>query len=117
MKKSDKKIDNILRLALTEVCETALEFVPGFQWLTHVVKFPAFPDSLLIVCVFETNLELDEAKCSGQVDHFARLIDEKFHALGIVLKQTKQHIRFDSEENCEKQNGGNWKERFQSPRF
>jgi len=117
MKKSDKKIDNTLRLALTEVCETALEYVSGFQWLTHIVKLQSFPESLLIVCVFETNLALEEAKCSGQVEDFARLIDEKFHAVGIVLKHTQQHIRFDSEENCEKQNGGNWKARFQSPSY
>jgi len=117
MKKSDKKIDNTLRLALTEVCEMALEEVSGFQWLTHIVHFPAFPSSLSIICVFETNKALEEANCSGQLSIFERLTQDAFQRHGIAIKHIKQHIYFDTEENCEQQHAGKWKDRFQSPRL
>ena len=39
MRKTDKKIDNNLRIVLTEVCEIALKEVTGFQWLTHLVDY------------------------------------------------------------------------------
>ena len=61
MKKSDKKIDNTVRKALTEVCEAALTEVAGFKWLTHFVNHNDFPDSLSVVCVFDTNVELANA--------------------------------------------------------
>ena len=60
MRKSDKKLDNQLRLVLTDVCETALKEVEGFQWLTHVVNYSNFPQSLRVVCVFDTNENFDE---------------------------------------------------------
>ena len=37
MRKSDKKIENQLRLTLTDVCETALKRFNGFEWLTHLL--------------------------------------------------------------------------------
>jgi len=46
MRKTDKKRDNTLRLALTEVCDIALKDIAGFQWLTHCVNYSNFPQSL-----------------------------------------------------------------------
>ncbi len=54
MRKSDKKVENLIRGVLTEVCEDTLKGYDGFLWVTHTVKFSSFPQSLEIVCVFET---------------------------------------------------------------
>ena len=45
MRKTDKKLENTLIAALTEVCEAALEAFDGFQWLTHFVNYSHFPSS------------------------------------------------------------------------
>ncbi|MDB4837885.1 Fis family transcriptional regulator, partial [Marinomonas sp.] len=74
MKKSDKKIEKTLRDALTTVCETALETTSGFVWLTHIVNFNAFPSSLKVICVFETDDDLSTANHNKQTDHLNRLI-------------------------------------------
>ena len=52
MRKSDKKLENAIRLQLTEVCEFALEHTEGFLWLTHTANFKHFPGSLEVRCVF-----------------------------------------------------------------
>ena len=52
MRKSDKKIDNQIIKVLTDVCQSALEDIDGFVWLTHSVNFDKFPQSLKITCVF-----------------------------------------------------------------
>ncbi|WP_305811974.1 hypothetical protein [Photobacterium leiognathi] len=39
MRKMDKKRDNTIVAALTQVCHTAQEEDNGFQWLTHTVNF------------------------------------------------------------------------------
>lgn len=58
MRKSDKKVENQLRIALTEVCEAALKNGNGFQWLTHQVNYSNFPKSLQVICVFDINESL-----------------------------------------------------------
>ena len=112
MKKADKKIENYVREALTEVCEVALDEVAGFKWITHFVNYSYFPDSLSVVCVFDTKNDLSTA-CGAHKDDFLRsLIKEKLSAAGIHIKNIRQHIKFDTEEACENENGGKWHERF-----
>ena len=54
MKKTDKKMDNHIRRVLTDVCETSLKDINGFAWLTHTVNYAQFPQSLKVICVFDT---------------------------------------------------------------
>jgi len=54
MKKTDKKMDNHIRRVLTDVCETSLTDISGFAWLTHTVNYAQFPQSLKVICVFDT---------------------------------------------------------------
>lgn len=49
MRKTDKKIENNIRISLTKVCEQALKEVDGFLWLTHTVNYSKFPESLQIL--------------------------------------------------------------------
>ncbi|QUX91239.1 Fis family transcriptional regulator [Marinomonas sp. A3A] len=112
MKKSDKKIDNALREALTNVCETALDSVEGFAWLTHLVNYNAFPNSLKIVCVFETDEALSKAIDAKQDEYFYQLISSELNAVSIRLNKLRQQVSFDSEEACERSHNGKWNERL-----
>lgn len=112
MKKTDKKIENSLRQSLTEVCEVALYEVAEFKWLTHLVDYRDFPGSLSIVCVFETDDGLSRALDAGQGEYLRRLIKEQLTATGIALKDIRSQVRFDTEEACDRQNGGKWSERL-----
>lgn len=111
MKKTDKKIDNALRQALTEVCDAATENVTGFQWLTHVVNYNNYPRSLSVICVFDTNAEVVQLSSSEQDQYLFTLIKQKLVAAGIKIENVRQHVRFDSEEACEREHAGNWSKR------
>lgn len=112
MRKSDKKIDNQLRLLLTEVCEVALKDIRGFQWLTHLVSYSNFPQSLKVVCVFDTNKDLECYLQSDNKHKLASLVQTKFKDINISLKSITSHIRYDTEENCDSQHDGNWANRL-----
>jgi hypothetical protein len=108
MKKTDKKIDNAIRGALTEVCDKALEEHDGFMWLTHRVDYQNIPASLSVVCVFDTNEQLSNA----HVDDLRVIIKDKLASIAILIKDSRQAIRFDTEENCKKEHKGNWQQRL-----
>jgi len=113
MKKTDKKIENTIREALTEVCDIALKSIVGFKWLTHLVaNYKALPESMSFLCVFETDAELSKALSEHKDELMRRLIKEKLSVVNINVKNIKQQVRFDSEEACEKYHGGKWHERF-----
>ncbi|WP_371378969.1 Fis family transcriptional regulator [Thalassotalea aquiviva] len=112
MRKSDKKLDNQLRFVLTQVCETALKDIEGFLWLTHVVNYSNFPNSLKIVCVFDTNESLDCYLLSDDNNQLQSLIQSELQHLNIMVKHIKNHVLFDSEENCDKHHNGNWAKRL-----
>ncbi|GHD32080.1 Fis family transcriptional regulator [Parahalioglobus pacificus] len=112
MRKTDRKTDKRIREALTEVCDIALNEVEGFAWLTHLVNYQSFPDSLSVVCVFANKIDLLSA-LSSHKDHFLRsLIDEKLRGVNVPIKDLSRQVSFDSEECCQKENDGNWKERL-----
>jgi hypothetical protein len=112
MRKTDKKIDNQLRIALTKVCETALKEFTGFQWLTHLVNYANFPKTLRIVCVFDTNENLSAFKADNSNNALCKLIQEKLNEIGINLKNIGSHIAYDTQEECEKIHHGNWANRL-----
>ena len=99
MRKTDKKIANSLRLALTEVCETALVNVEGFKWLTHFANYNSFPDSLSVVCVFNTRAQLAQATTSQKDDYLRDLIKQKLESAGIKVRNIRQHVSFDTEDH------------------
>ena len=112
MRKSDKKLDNQLRSVLTDVCESALKDIAGFQWLTHMVNYTNFPNSLKIVCVFDSNASLDSYLLSGDSNYLQSLILDALQRLNIKLKSSTDQVLFDTEENCAEQHNGNWARRL-----
>jgi len=112
MRKTDKKIDNQLRAALTEVCDTSLKTFSGFQWLTHLVNYSNFPKSLKIVCIFDTNDNLSDFIAMKSNIEFNALIQASLVDLGINIKTIDNHIAYDTEENCKKNHNGKWADRL-----
>ena len=112
MRKSDKKLDNKLRIALTEVCDIALKDFTGFQWLTHIVNYTNFPKSLKIVCVFDTNDNLSNFKAKDISLNLSTLIQKKLFEIDVPLKSMSNHITYDTEENCENNHHGKWADRL-----
>ncbi|MFT5274224.1 MAG: hypothetical protein ACI9J2_000748 [Saprospiraceae bacterium] len=110
MRKRDKKIENALRETLTEVCEIALKEVNGFRWLTHFANYQNFPNSLSIVCVFDTKEHLSTVKC----DAICSLIKEQLRSIDININAIDQPVIFDTEESCDIEHAGQWTKRFQA---
>ena len=100
MKKTDKKIDKQICQALTKACETAKQEVQGFQWLTHLVNYNKFPDSLSIICIFDTNAQLDQACQAGRDQLMISLIKTELEQINIRFKDINRHVSFDTEEGC-----------------
>ncbi|BDX06933.1 Fis family transcriptional regulator [Planctobacterium marinum] len=112
MRKSDKKRDNILRKVLTLVCESALKDIQGFCWLTHIVNYDNFPKSLRIVCVFDSNADLDNYLLSDNNEYLQSIIASELSQIDIKLDNITNQILFDTEENCAEQHQGNWSRRL-----
>lgn len=113
MKKSDKKIENTLRETLTDVCSLLLDNVEGFKWLTHFVNYSDFPNSLSIVCIFETREDLSKLLRSEKHDYLLSLIKSELKSVNIQLNDLKKQVSFDTEEACAEQHDGKWNKRFQ----
>ena len=108
MRKMDKKIDKQLRIVLTDVCETALKKYVGFQWLTHVVNYSNFPKSLKVVCVFDTNENLNNFMLDNHSQALNILIQKKLFEVDVNINNVVNHISYDTEENCDKNDNGKW---------
>lgn len=108
MRKTDKKMDNALIGALTQVCDSAQKNYDGFSWITHFANYRNFPDSLSVVCIYDTNEQLAKA----DVNALCMLINERLISIGIYIKDIQRHVSFDTEENCSSENNGNWNQRF-----
>lgn len=95
--KTQKKIDNHVRLVLHDACEHFLAGTPGFQWLTHEANYSSFPASLVITCVFDTQGSWQQACQNGDSSNMQKHIQAKLLKIGIKLKTPKQQVVFKSE--------------------
>ena len=112
MNKRDKKTDKQICQALTRACETAKVEVQGFQWLTHFVNYQRFPQSLSIVCIFDTHATLEQAHQAMKDQVIISLIKGELEQINITLKALNRHISFDTEEACQTEHNGKWQVRF-----
>jgi len=112
MRKSDKKIENQIRDVLTDVCEDTLKGYEGFLWVTHTVNFSSFPQSLKIVCVFNTNKDRANFLESNGQQQVSSVVQNAFNQVGIKLKNADKHISYDTQENCDRDHQGKWGSRL-----
>lgn len=111
--KTQKKIDNNIRVVLTAVCEETLGKLEGFEWLTHQANYTNFPASLLITCVFRTDQQLEDAVERGDTQRLQRSIQAQLLKVGIKFKYLAKQIIFDTEERCEDEDGADWSRRLE----
>jgi hypothetical protein len=45
-------------------------------------------------------------------DAFRDMIISELKSVNIKVKETSKHVKFDTEEECKKENDGKWHERF-----
>ncbi|RDX36353.1 Fis family transcriptional regulator [Kangiella sp. HD9-110m-PIT-SAG07] len=114
MKKNDKKTEKLIIKTLTDACHILTESVEGFEWLTHFVDYDTFPQSLEIVCIFDTEYSLSKALQEHQDSFIGSVISDKLQSINVPLKNNAKQISFDSEEACEKEHNSNWTRRLLS---
>ncbi|UZJ57799.1 hypothetical protein OKW98_14300 [Pseudomonas sp. KU26590] len=105
------RIERRLIATLTEACETAKGEINGFTWLTHMADLDALSETLKVIWVFETLSD----KQLAQVEAKARIFELTATALKeacMDLKLSDRNVRFDSEEECQRAQGGNWQKRL-----
>ena len=64
--------------------------VQGFQWFTHLVNYNQFPETLLIICIFDTKAELEQARQQIQDQLIVSLIKNELTQINI------RHLSFTS---------------------
>lgn len=111
-KREQAQVERLLVATLTEACETAKAEIVGFSWLTHEVDYGAFPSSLRVIWVFDTQAQLDQAVAAGQGARMIELTEAALREAQIELGSVSAHVQFDSEEQCQRANGGNWQQRL-----
>jgi hypothetical protein len=112
MNKTVKKLDNNVVKALTIVCETAKREIVGFEWLTHSANYANFPGSLVITCVLDNSQSLEIMLASEQDKELRKKIQKQLLNAGILLKDVRRHVFFDSEQACLLEHNGDWKRRL-----
>ncbi len=112
LSKTNQKLDNNLCKSLTAACESSLGDIVGFSWLTHRVNYTNFPGSLVVTCVFNTDEDIEAMLALKQDEVLRATIQKQLLKVGIVVKNIKQCVRFDSEQACERQHGGQWSDRL-----
>ena len=112
LSKTQKRTDQNICQALTQVCEQSLETIDGFQWLTHQANYTNFPASLLITCIFATQAQQKMAMENGSLLLLQKNIHAALFKIGVKVIAPKQQIRLDNEEACLAENQGDWKARL-----
>ncbi|WP_460154240.1 hypothetical protein [Pseudomonas sp. S2_B07] len=111
-KRDQAHIERRLVATLSDACETAKAEVVGFDWLTHVVDYTVFPSSLRVIWVFDTQANKDQALAGGQGERMVELTAMALSDADVIVKPVSAHVQFDSEEQCQRANDGNWQQRL-----
>lgn len=111
-KRNQAQLERRLIRSLTDACETAKTQIDGFVWLTHAVDYAAFPASLKVVWVFDTQTSKDFALADGEARFMVELTSQALEKADIKVRQIAQHVYFDSEEECQRTDSGNWPQRL-----
>lgn len=111
-KREQAQTDRRLVSALTNACETAKAEMPGFCWLTHEVDYAAFPASLQVVWVFDTLADKNAALERGLDKRMIGLTVEALDDAQVSLSNAAAHVHVDCEEQCLRENAGDWQQRI-----
>ena len=106
------RIERRLIATLTDACETAKAEIHGFAWLTHQVDLDDFPASLRITWVFTDDTAKAEALAGEAKARILALTTQALAEAGVQLDHVAWHVRYDSEEACWRDHGGDWNRRL-----
>ena len=112
LNKTTKKIDDNICKALTIVCESEKTNIDGFIWLTHRANYTNFPASLIVTCVFNIDAEVKALSDNKQGEKLINSIQKQLLKVGVVVKNIRQNVHFDSEESCLREHQGKWENRL-----
>ncbi|MGM0953041.1 MAG: hypothetical protein ACQEW7_08680 [Pseudomonadota bacterium] len=107
-KRRQHQMERQLIVSLTEVCEAAKAQIPGFDWLTHDNGNHEFPAGLRVTWIFDTQANLDRALANGDDQRMRELTRVALEETGIEFQLIPACLQFDSEEACQKSQGGDW---------
>ncbi|WP_313365684.1 hypothetical protein [Pseudomonas sp.] len=107
------RLERELVACLTEACETAKGEIVGFTWLTHQLDPDDYPASLRITWVFEREADKAAALAGKGKARMLALTAQALDAAGVKLDHVAWHVRFDSEEACNRNHAGDWNRRLQ----
>ncbi|WP_119394895.1 Fis family transcriptional regulator [Salinibius halmophilus] len=95
MRKTDKEIDNQIRVLLTDVCEGLMKDVHGFLWLTHSANYQKFPQSLLVTLVFDDQQAIESFRADTAYDALVERLESGFGSFQV--KNVAAHLVFKVE--------------------
>lgn len=93
--KTDKKIDNAIRIALTSICESAKSEISGFKWLSHQVNFAKVNQTLTIRFMFDSHEDLNKARAEGLISKLIVSTEQELALDNIVLANAMKQCRFE----------------------
>ncbi|WP_047303654.1 hypothetical protein [Pseudomonas fluorescens] len=111
-KRQQAAMERLLAATLTQACEAAKAEIMGFSWLTHEVDYAAFPASLVVAWIFDTQAHKEQALTAGQGARMIELTARALGEAGVHLEPLASHVFFDSEEQCRRINAGDWAQRL-----
>jgi hypothetical protein len=111
-KRDTARLERRLVATLTDACETAKTEIPGFEWLTHTVDYAAFPQNLRVIWVFDTRAHKELALANGADQRMRELTAAALQDAEVASVNIERCVRFDSEEACNTQHGGDWRARL-----
>ena len=111
-KRDQAHIERRLVATLTEACETAKAEIVGFCWLTHEIDSDLCPSSLRRCWVFDTQATKDQGLATGQGYPTVELTAVALSEADVRVSPVAAHVQFDSEEQCQRANAGNWQQRL-----
>ncbi|WP_176510120.1 MULTISPECIES: hypothetical protein [Pseudomonas] len=106
------RLERELVACLTDACEAAKAEIVGFSWLTHRLAPDDFPASLRITWVFEREAEKAAALAGETMARMLALTTQALDEAGVKLDHVAWHVRFDSEEACNRSHAGDWSRRL-----
>lgn len=111
-KRDQTRMERQLSSCLTQACEAGKAEIVGFSWLTHEVDYAHFPESLQVTWVFATEAQRALAIGTGQGARMQALTRAALAEAGIDMDALIAPVRFDSEEACKRNDGGDWQRRL-----
>jgi hypothetical protein len=105
-KREQARIERRLIETLTDACETAKAEIVGFCWLTHEVNYDAFPKSIKVIWVFDTQAKKQQALINGLEQRMIELTALALNEAHVQVDSLKGRVLFDSQEELASSGAG-----------